>query len=136
MNRYLTSYTVYTPVSYTHLHHQGARNVIPYQPVAGVQMSFHQLFLRLRVNKKAGTHKRGYRQDVYKRQVHHISPVRNTYFPQRLTTDAAVLADEPEVPRQHLVAGGTVMRDVYKRQLRHNPATPPAQCCSGYAEAH
>ncbi|MBC0814060.1 IS3 family transposase, partial [Escherichia coli] len=24
-------------------------------------------------------------------------------FPQRLTTDAAVLADEPEVPRQHLV---------------------------------
>lgn len=20
--------------------------------------------------------------------------------------------------------------------LRHNPATPPAQCCSGYAEAH
>ncbi len=25
--------------------HQGARNVIPYQPVAGVQMSFHQLFL-------------------------------------------------------------------------------------------
>ncbi len=42
--------------------------------------------------------------------VHHISPVRNTHFPQRLTTDAPVLADEPEVTRQHLVAGGTVMR--------------------------
>ncbi|WP_212519735.1 hypothetical protein, partial [Escherichia coli] len=41
---------------------ESARHVIPYQPVAGIQMSFHQLFLRLRVNKKAGTHKRGYRQ--------------------------------------------------------------------------
>ncbi|EGB79977.1 hypothetical protein HMPREF9533_05245 [Escherichia coli MS 60-1] len=30
-------------------------------------------------------------------------------FPQRLTADAAVLADESEVTRQHLVAGGTVM---------------------------
>ncbi len=37
-------------------HHQGARNVIPYQPVAGVRCRFISFSLQ-RVNKKAGTHK-------------------------------------------------------------------------------
>ncbi len=36
-------------------HHQGARNVIPYQPVAGVRCRFISFSLQ-RVNKKAGTH--------------------------------------------------------------------------------
>ena len=53
-NARMTLSLMVQPLSLIHIcHHQGARNVIPYQPVAGVQMSFHQLFLRLRVNKKA-----------------------------------------------------------------------------------
>ncbi|EZK29098.1 hypothetical protein AA97_5426, partial [Escherichia coli 2-005-03_S1_C1] len=69
--------------------------------------------------------------------VHHISPVRNTHFPQRLTTDASVLTDEPEVTRQHLVAGGTVMgveqndfRDMFSVYLSGPPQTQHVFCVS------
>ncbi|EIN60287.1 hypothetical protein ECEC1846_2828 [Escherichia coli EC1846] len=61
----------------------------------------------------------------------------NTHFPQRLATDAPVLADEPEVTRQHLVAGGTVMRveqnnfrDMFSVYLSGPPQTQHVFCVS------
>src|SRR5699024_12185360 len=61
----------------------------------------------------------------------------NTHFPQRLNTDASVLADEPEVTRQHLVAGGTVMRveqnnfrDMFSVYLSGPPQTQHVFCVS------
>ncbi|ESD19475.1 hypothetical protein HMPREF1600_04817, partial [Escherichia coli 907715] len=69
--------------------------------------------------------------------LHHISPVWNTHFPQRLTADAAILADESEVTRQHLVAGGTVMRveqnnfrDMFSVYLSGPPQTQHVFCVS------